>query len=118
MRWIFPVFVLVFSHHAHAACRMNGYGLHPEQNDSVTYRGTTDNGRCGHGFTSGEAGEFKALGAVRRPKNGRLVKIGQFSFGYIANPGFKGEDSYVIRLCATNRGRTGCSTVTYEITVQ
>mgnify|MGYP002378106294 CR=1 FL=1 len=61
---------------------------------------------------------FTSASIVGRPQNGTLQQSGAFNFTYRAKPGFKGADSYVIKVCGNSRGRDGCSTLTYQMTVQ
>jgi uncharacterized caspase-like protein len=52
------------------------------------------------------------------PKNGSLSLLDPLTLKYQPNPGFKGSDQYVFKLCGSDSktGRSGCSTITYNVT--
>jgi hypothetical protein len=52
------------------------------------------------------------------PKNGTLSLIDNLTLKYQPNPGFKGADQYIFKLCGSDNksGRSGCSTITYNVT--
>ena len=50
------------------------------------------------------------------PKNGTLSLLDPLTLKYQPNPGFKGSDKYIFHLCGSKNGRSGCSTVTYNVT--
>ena len=52
------------------------------------------------------------------PKNGSLSVLDPLTLKYQPNPGFKGSDQYVFKLCGSDNktGRSGCSTITYNVT--
>jgi len=101
---------------AQAACRTSSGTFRPAQNDSVTWSTQTD-GVCDHRFTSFSDMAFTSASVVQPPRNGRLSKTGNFSFRYQARPGFKGADTYAVKVCASGRSGSGCSTITYQTTV-
>jgi len=52
------------------------------------------------------------------PKNGILSLLDPLTLKYQPNPGFRGSDQYIFHLCGSDNksGRSGCSTVTYNVT--
>ena len=55
---------------------------------------------------------------VSRPGNGTLSEVGALQFKYTRKAGFKGADRYTLRVCGRGPGGSGCSTLTYNMTVE
>jgi hypothetical protein len=53
---------------------------------------------------------------ARPPAHGVLEQKG-LRFRYKPTPGFQGTDRYSVKVCGTSRAATGCSTITYNVTV-
>ena len=47
-----------------------------------------------------------------------LAKTGATKFLYLPFTGYKGHDSYAIKVCAIVQGRSGCSSLTYVVDVR
>jgi len=60
---------------------------------------------------------FTAASIAGNPSAGKLKQTGAMSFHYLPNPGFKGNDSYKIKVCGRSPAGSGCSTLTYEAVV-
>lgn len=95
-----------------------GYPFFVDQNDTVTYVQTADAKGCGHNFRSGGETIFTGASIIAPAKNGKFVQTGSFNFGYTPKAGFKGLDTYSVRLCGTNRRGSGCSTINYQTTIE
>jgi hypothetical protein len=71
----------------------------------------------------GCAGEFSTSGMitassiVQPPANGSAF-IQFASYGYTPNPGFSGQDQFVMSISGQGGGLSGTSTVTVQVTVQ
>jgi len=111
--------VLAFSaFSAHAECTIHGGGAFPLQNDTVTFTAYVGkDGTCGASFGTGGL-MFTGLDVLQNPKNGTVYSNGMNSVGYRAKPGFKGKDSFTVKVCASHRGEEGCSTVTYDLIME
>ena len=98
---------------ATANCQTQGPPFRVEQSDRATYRSTMNADGCRYVYA-----RFQQAVVMKQPENGTLSQIGEFSFLYKPRPGFKGQDSYVIYICAINYRGSGCSRLTYEAIVQ
>ena len=107
-----------FASGANAACTVQGGSFFPYQNDSVSYSATvTGNGVCTRTFTSYKL-TFTGVSVVARPSHGSLTPSGVAGFVYRAKPGFKGSDQFVVRACGNHQQGSGCSTLTYNVSVE
>lgn len=98
---------------ATANCQTRGPPFRVEQSDKATYRSTMNADGCRYVYA-----RFQKAVIMKQPDSGTLSQIGEFSFLYKPKPGFKGQDSYVIYICAINYRGSGCSRLTYEAIVQ
>jgi len=89
------------------------------RNDSVSTSGTSTKGSaCTHRFWAGGTSHYTSGAIAARPSHGTLTQSGMLNFRYQPSPGFKGADSYSVKICGSDAGGSGCATVTYNITVQ
>ena len=103
---------------AMADCRTIASRFHPEQNDSVSTTGVSTGGAaCTHAFWSNGALRITSHTIAQLPAHGRL-EIGPLRARYTPARGFKGVDHYAIRMCGSGPAGSGCSTITYNITVE
>ena len=70
------------------------------------------------GFREGPGYRFTAASFLAPPPHGILAKTGPTQFRYQPFAGYRGSDSYAIRLCAVVNGRRGCSSLTYWVEVE
>ncbi len=98
---------------ATANCQTQGQAFRVEQSDRVAFRSTMDGEGCRYVYA-----RFQKAVIMKPPENGILSQVGEFSFLYKPRPGFTGQDSYVIYICAINYRGSGCSRLTYEATVR
>jgi hypothetical protein len=61
---------------------------------------------------------FTSFSVTERPQNGSLTQSGQFTVVYRPKAGFRGQDSYAVRICGGHRSEAGCSTIRYQTTVR
>jgi hypothetical protein len=102
-----------------ADCRTIRFTFHPPQNDSVSTTGVATKGSsCTHGFRSFASLQMTSGAIVKRPGNGTLSEIGALQFRYTPKAWFRGTDQYAGRICGRGASGSGCSTLTYNITVE
>jgi hypothetical protein len=89
------------------------------QNETVVSNAVVDStDRCRHRRGAGGRTQFTSYAVIERPRNGSLEQSGRFTVIYKPAAGFRGQDTYAIRICGTSGGRSGCSTIRYQTTVR
>ena len=76
---------------------------------------TTDGAKCNFPFGTNGSSVFTSRTVVSKPNNGTLTEIGLMRLEFVPKPGFKGTDSFTVKLCGNDSGKTGCNTRTYNI---
>ena len=66
-------------------------------------------------FKEGPGYKFTSASFLKGPPHGVLAKTGATKFLYLPFTGYKGQDSYAIKVCAIVQGRSGCSSLTYVV---
>ena len=69
-------------------------------------------------FKEGPGFKFTGASFLQPPPHGVLAKTGATEFLYLPFDGYKGPDSYAIKICAIVQGRSGCSSLTYLVDVR
>lgn len=104
---------------AQAGCQFSPFSFSPDQNDQVQIQVTTESGQsCAMAFKEGPGYKFTGASFLKAPPHGVLAKTGATKFLYLPFTGYKGEDSYAIKICAIVRGRSGCSSLTYVVDIR
>jgi hypothetical protein len=104
---------------ARAECQFSPFSFFPDRNDAVEIRVRTESGHsCAMAFKEGPGYRFTKASFLKPPPHGVLAKTGPTKFLYLPFKGYRGEDSYAIKLCAIVQGRSGCSSLTYLVDVQ
>ena len=104
---------------AMADCRIIAFRFFPPHNDSVSTTGVSTGGSaCTTRLRSIATLQMTSSSIVSRPSNGTLSQTGAMGFRYAPRAGFKGVDRYAIKVCGRGGGGSGCSTLSYNITVQ
>jgi hypothetical protein len=100
------------------ACNRTGNTtFHPDKNEANTLNETSvGGGACRHQYNEHGA-RFTSLSVATHPKNGTVTQTGDRTFAYQPRAGFKGSDVYAIQICANTSKGSGCSTLTYQVTV-
>ncbi len=109
----------LFSLPALAECQYPNFAYHPERNDGavVDVKMAAD-GLCNHSFAEGPGYHFTGISVTMQPKHGKLVRS-EHGYTYVPTKGFKGQDGYMIKVCASkDGGGQGCSGIGYVTTVQ
>jgi len=102
-----------------ADCRIVAGRFSMAQNHAISTTGVSTKGAaCGMRFTSSALGHFDSVTVAMRPSHGTLREFGALSYVYKPAAGFKGIDTYSLRLCGRDAAGPGCATVTYNITVE
>lgn len=105
--------------HAEAACYFSPYSFFPDRNDQVQIQVTTELGQsCAMAFKEGPGYKLTSASFLKGPPHGVLAKTGATKFLYLPFTGYKGHDSYAIKVCAIVQGRSGCSSLTYVVDVR
>jgi hypothetical protein len=111
------VFACVGTSHAAQICdRRGGYHLSYDGNFPMfirTHPGTT----CEATFSnvSGSNLTFKRLLLVTAPARG---KINLREGGYYIYAGYRGQDTFTLRVCGTENNKPGCATLNYSVTIE
>jgi hypothetical protein len=104
---------------AMADCRTIGFRFFVAQSDAVSTTGISTGGSaCTHRFRSFGTTQFTSGSIVSRPSNGTLSEIGALQFRYVPKAGYNGTDRYTVRVCGRGGAGSGCSTITYNLTVR
>jgi hypothetical protein len=104
---------------ATADCRILPGRFSMSQNTAVSTTAVSTRGAaCGVRFTSSAVSRFDSVTVAKRPSHGALREVGALSYLYKPTGGFKGVDSYALRICGTDAAGPGCATITYNITVE
>jgi hypothetical protein len=100
-------------------CKHAPIKFYTTRNEPVTSQVTSiGGGACTHTYTAAANNHLTGSSIVSEPDNGTLTKTGAHSFKYQPAPGFKGSDEYQIEVCGQSQTRSGCSLLTYEVTVR
>ena len=90
----------------------------PDENEPVTIHRTIVGGaRCVHQYVE-RGSTFTSASIASGPSHGTLDQTGNYEFTYKPPPGFKGSDEYAIEICGESDSGSGCSTLTYQVTVE
>jgi len=104
---------------AQAACQFSPFSFFPDRNDRVQIQVTTESGQsCDMAFKEGPGFKFTGASFLKPPPHGVLAQTGATEFLYLPFEGYKGQDSYAIKICAIVQGRAGCSSLTYLVDVR
>jgi Caspase domain len=99
-------------------CHQDAWQASSLKNETASANQTTTGGAaCIIHLQSGLDSPYASIAS--RPKNGTLSQIDPLTLRYQPNPGYKGSDQYIFKWCASDNktGRSGCSTITYNVTV-
>ena len=72
---------------------------------------------CGGGFFGGSI-RFKRLYLATPPQSGTVSLREGGYYAYKSNPGYRGPDSFTLRICGVELNVEGCANVRYAVTVQ
>ena len=75
-----------------------------------------DKSTCRHPQKVPADKQLTGVSVVTPPKHGKLTEGGKYVI-YTPTAGFKGDDSYTIKICGGDATTKGCSTITYNTKV-
>jgi hypothetical protein len=100
------------------ACSGEGAIFHPDQSESVTIHRTIVGGApCVHKLED-RGTMFTGASVAVTPSHGSLTQTGEYEFKYQPAAGFKGSDRYALEVCGESNAGSGCSVLTYQVTVE
>lgn len=100
------------------ACHGEGATFRPDQSESVTIHRTIVGGApCIHQLTD-RGVMFTGASIATAPRHGTLTQTDEYEFKYQPAAGFKGSDRYAVEVCGESDAGSGCSTLTYLVTVE
>ena len=101
------------------SCNKEPMQFHVDQNETISGPVTIVGGAaCHHAYWPEGTTQFSGASISEQPSNGVLTQTGDYEFEYRPHKGFRGSDEYAVEICGQNDNGSGCSTITYEVTVQ
>ena len=115
---VFAVFS-VMSSPAEAACFRQGSFRLTSEGPWPLYMTVNSGERCQRFFRLFGNITLKRLYAIAEPANGRLDLIEGGRYAYTSKPGFRGKDSFTLRLCGISGAtREACASLQHEVSVK
>ncbi len=103
---------------AFANCQFGGPSFLPPLNDTVGQTILLSGGdTCRRAFTTHSL-TFTGVTILTPPQHGSLSVQSVSSFSYRVKGGYKGADTFAVKVCASGKQGVGCSTLNYSVTVQ
>ena len=103
---------------ASAVCRSKFVKANPVEGVAGKVDLTTDGKQCLLHFASNKQTRITESKIATAPKNGSVNHTRRDGLEYTAKAGYKGDDAFAIRVCAKTGGKTGCSLISYAVTVK
>jgi hypothetical protein len=101
------------------ACHKGQAVFHTDRSDSITVPETSiGGGECVNSFVAQSPASFTSASIAGNPSNGKLDQTGHYEFKYQPRAGFKGADKYTIQICGKGPTGSGCSRLTYQVSVE
>jgi hypothetical protein len=99
-------------------CRKQAKAFHVIRSQPATIPVTITGGAsCAHSYVQDNV-QFTRGSITAHPRHGKFSQTGSFAFLYQPEPGFKGADHYAVRICGRSRNGSGCSVLTYQVTIR
>ena len=109
---------VLMSSAARAACLITPFTFYATQNDSVATSVVITNGSsCILRFVSHNTLVFESVSVASPPNVGTASSAGTFEIRYKPKAGFKGSDRLSLKVCGKGRTGQGCSTITYNFSI-
>lgn len=104
-------------------CQTQGPPIYLDQNNRSDYESAMDSNGCRYNFYSiGNNSKvsivFEKAVIMKQPANGELRQEGEFSFFYKPKAGFKGRDNFVVYICGSDHGHSGCTRLNYNAIIR
>lgn len=108
--------LLVSTSAAKAECVIDqiSFNVGLNQGDSTRMR---TNVPCDLSFNPYDSEALRDVQAARKPQVGTLKRLSRLRWGYYPKPGYVGPDAFALRVCGEQFGRSGCSLISYDVTV-
>jgi hypothetical protein len=100
-------------------CSITGISFAFEKNQTHRTVQTFSGQGCTASFGGGLNASFDSIAVVKRAQHLTITPTSN-GFGFTVarrTPGYKGPDSYTLKICGAGRGGRGCVTITYDVTV-
>ncbi len=112
------LFILASTGGAQARCGVLGYFLFSSEGPWSMAMEVDAGKRCSSLFASGGASVFKRLYIVSQPQHGSVSIAQGGHYSYNPKPGFRGSDTFMLRVCGNTSGTDGCANLKYDVNVQ
>jgi hypothetical protein len=73
---------------------------------------------CTAYFRAGGNMSFKRLLLVSAPQHGSIALREGGYYAFSAQAGYRGRDSFTLRICGTEAGSDGCADLQYTVTIE
>jgi hypothetical protein len=73
---------------------------------------------CGGTFGAGGRIVFKRLYLVTRPQHGTVALREGGHYHYVSAAGYRGSDSFMLRVCGSVNGHDRCANLQYAVSVE
>jgi Bacterial Ig domain len=100
-----------------AACTVRGQFLLSSEGPWPMSLDTDAGKPCGSLFGSTGAIAYKRLYQVSAAKHGSVSLRQGGHFNYAPKAGYRGDDSFTLRICGNANGRDGCANLKFNVTV-
>ncbi len=106
---------LVMTQPVFASCVTNYFRFF-NRGDAITTRESLSSGdTCFHTLRNNplQGNVFRSAAIVQNPNHG-TVTVGESAFQYRSSSGYRGSDSYAVKICMESPRGKGCSTLTFN----
>ena len=111
----FSFLTLVMSTSAFASCVTNNFRFYTRGDAVTTNESLSSGDTCFHTLRNYApmGNTFRQIAISKNPGHGTLT-IGGSDFQYRSNQGYRGSDSYAVKICMESPRGSGCSTVAFN----
>ncbi len=109
--------VLASTGNAQADCYVRGQFLLSSEGPWPMSLDTDVGKPCGSLFGSSGAISYKRLYQVSAPAHGSVAMRHGGYFKYSPKAGYRGDDSFTLRICGNSNGKDGCANLKFNVTV-
>jgi hypothetical protein len=101
------------------SCINSNFTFRVAESEPATVQETiVGDANCADRFTATGKTQLTSGSISSQPSHGTLQQTGDLAFVYRPQQGFKGSDQYAVKICGENPSGSGCSIITYEVSVQ
>lgn len=102
---------------ARAACIGNSTTFY-FKGETVTRTMVVNARGCRHNFRVDPGETLRSVEIESMPHNGRILRRSAVGVTYVPKRGYRGHETYALRICGSAQGRPGCSVTLYDVTVR